>query len=111
MAILKKIKGSTLMETLVATVLIIIIFMVASIILNNIFSNSINSNTDAINTHLTELHYLEINNKIELPYKESLGDWNITIDSFKDNLNTIIELEANNIKTNKTILKQYIDTK
>ncbi|WP_452596844.1 hypothetical protein [Pontimicrobium sp. MEBiC01747] len=111
MVILKKIKGSTLMETLVATVLIIIIFMVASTILNNIFSNSIKSDTNAIDMHLTELRYLEINNKIDLPYKESLGDWDIIIDSFRENITTIIEFEANNIKTNKTILKQYIDTK
>ena len=40
MVVLKKIKASTLMETLVATVLIIVVFMAASMILNNMFLNA-----------------------------------------------------------------------
>ena len=37
MALLKKIKAATLMETLVATVLIFVVFIMASAILNNLF--------------------------------------------------------------------------
>ncbi len=38
---LKKIKGSTLLESLIASVLIVIIFMVSSLILNNIINSKI----------------------------------------------------------------------
>ena len=61
MVILKKIKASTLMETLVASVLIVVVFMISSMILNNLFSNTIKSNTRAIEAHINELQYLYIN--------------------------------------------------
>ena len=56
-----KIKGSTLMETLVATVVIVIIFMMASLILNNLFSNTIKNNTQSIDSYLNELQYKKQN--------------------------------------------------
>ncbi len=52
MVVLKKIKAFTLMETLVATVLIVIVFMISSMLLNNLFYNSIKDNTIAIDAHL-----------------------------------------------------------
>ena len=45
MAVLKKIKASTLMETLIATVLVVVTFLLASMILNNLVSNAIQSDT------------------------------------------------------------------
>ncbi|WP_028873151.1 PulJ/GspJ family protein [Psychroserpens burtonensis] len=103
MVVLKKIKASTLMETLVATVLVVIIFMLASMILNNIFSNTIKNNTQAIDTHLTELQYLQKNNKLELPYHKEFGKWQISILEYKENDKNIIEFEAINSSINKTI--------
>jgi predicted PurR-regulated permease PerM len=103
MAILKKIKGSTLMETLVATVLIVVIFMAASMILNTIFSNSIKNNTRDIDTYLNELQYLEENNKLQLPHQEEFGKWHISIVEYKENYKSVIEFEASNPETNKTI--------
>lgn len=109
MAILRKlnlgyrVKGSTLMETLVATVLIVIIFMLASMILNNLFSTTINNNTQAIENHITELQYLQQHNQIELPHTETFKDWNISIESYQENKQSITEFEAINLKTNKTI--------
>ena len=44
MDVLKRIKGSTLMETLVATVLIVVVFMMASLTLNALFSTTITTN-------------------------------------------------------------------
>jgi len=103
MVILKKIKGSTLMETLIATVLIVIIFMLASMTLNNLFSNTINNSTQAIKTHLNELEYLEKNIQLQLPYTETFQSWNVTIATYKENNKLFIEFEAVNPKTNKTI--------
>ncbi len=105
MAILKRIKGSTLMETLVATVLIVVVFMIASMILNQLFSNIINNTTHIIDAHLNELQYLYEHHQIKLPYNDNFEGWEIKIVSFKDvNINTL-EIEAINTKTNKTITK------
>lgn len=103
MAVLKKIKGSTLMETLVATVLIVLVFMLASMILNNLFANTIKNNTQAVENHLSELEYLQQHDRILLPYTETFENWNITIENYKQNNQLFIEFEAINLKTNKTI--------
>ncbi len=111
MVILKRVRGSTLMETLVATVLIIIVFMIASMILNSIFSSSIKNNIRAIEAELNELQYLNINNKLELPYQNTLGDWNISTDQYEDNKQMVIEFEANNTVTNKIIVVKQHEAK
>lgn len=111
MALLKKIKASTLMETLVATVLIVVVFMIASMILNNLFSNSIKNNTRNINAHLNELQYLYKNDKITLPYHDDYKTWEVTIKSQKTKEQDIIQFEATNTKTDKTIKKSLIEPK
>ena len=63
-----RIKGSTLMETLVATVLIVLIFILASMILNNLFSNTIKNNNQAIDNHLNELKYLQQHEQLLLQH-------------------------------------------
>ncbi|WP_299363495.1 hypothetical protein [Winogradskyella sp.] len=109
MALLKKLnsayklKGSTLMETLVATILIVLIFMIASMILNNLFSNTIKNNTQAIDHRLNELQYLQQHEQLLLPYTETYKNWTIIIDNFKENNETLVEFEAINSKTKKTI--------
>lgn len=109
MVVLKKIKGSTLMETLVATVLIVIIFMISSMILNNLFSNSIKNNTRDIEAQLSELQYLYENDKLTIPYNDDFNEWQIIVDSYKENNLTIIEFEAVNSNTSKTVLKEVFE--
>lgn len=111
MVILKKIKGSTLMETLVATVLIVIVFMLASMILNTMFSSSIKNNTRSIEAKLSELQYLELNNQLEIPYQDTYDNWNISVGKYQENSKTIVEFEASNKETRKTIVLKQHDTK
>jgi len=111
MAILKKIKASTLMETLVATVIIIIVFVLSSMILNNVFSNSIKNNTQIIESHLNELQYLYLNEKLMIPYSETLSTWEITIDKYEFKKNRIIKFEAINTANNKSISRTSYETK
>jgi len=103
MVVLKKIKGSTLMEMLVATVLIIIIFIISSMVLNTIFSNTIKNNTRAIESYLNKLEYLNTNDKLQLPYREEFGEWQIHITEFLENNTNKVEFEAVNTRTKKTI--------
>jgi peptidoglycan hydrolase CwlO-like protein len=103
MVILKRVKGSTLMETLVATVIIVLVFMVSSMILNTLFSSSVNNNTQAIESHLNELQYLQLHEQLEIPYDDAFQNWNVTINRYKENDKYRIEFEATNQKTSKTI--------
>lgn len=105
MVVLKKIKATTLSETLVATVLIMVIFMISSLILNNLFTNTIKNNTRDINTYLNELKYLYLNNKLKTPYKGDFNDWQISTISYKENEINKILLEAVNSKTKKNLVK------
>lgn len=75
----KQIKASSLVETLVATVLIVLLFAIASLTLNNILRNSIKNNTDEIHTELNYLDYLYTYNQINLPFYDTFKDWEIHI--------------------------------
>jgi len=105
MVVLKKIKASTLMETLVATVLIVVVFMLASVILNNLFSNTIKSNTAEIDNYLSELEYQYMNDKIELPFFDDFKTWEITIQSNDQAEEQQVILEAVNSDTKQIITK------
>ena len=83
MAVLKKIKASTLMETLVATVLIVVLFMTASMVLNNLFSASIQNNTYSVKQELFRLQYAYQNGVLELPYLAEIDDSQLTVKETK----------------------------
>lgn len=108
MVTLKKLKASTLMETMVATVLVVIIFMIASLILNNVFSSEMNNNTDAVENRIQELRYLYAHKKISLPYDESIKGWEIEmINSGED---AMIEFNVLNTVTQKHLTKQFYES-
>ena len=99
MAVLKKIKAATLMETLVATVLIVLVFMISTFLLNSLFNSTVKQNTDAVKTHITELRYLSEHNKIAIPYNDEFENWYISVE--RDNKQLIFE--ASHKETKKTI--------
>lgn len=105
-----RIKASTLMETLVATVLIVVVFMLASMILNNLFSNTIKTNTRAIDAHINELQYLYNNEKLSLPYHGEYSHWQVTITKVENGNKNLALFEAENPKTNQKVLKEIIET-
>ena len=90
------------METLIATVLIMVIFIVASLILNNLFTNSIKYQSRSITAKLNEIEYLYTNDKLQLPYYDDYEGWTIKLlTTTKDK----VHLEASNTNTNKEIEK------
>lgn len=105
MVVLKKIKGATLMETMVATVLIVVIFMMASLLLNSIFSSSIQGNNQQITTYLNTLEYHYQNNNISIPYYEELEDWDIEVRSEQIANSTYLVIEATNKQSKNLITK------
>ncbi|MCK0160127.1 hypothetical protein [Allomuricauda sp. F6463D] len=80
MALLKKIKASTLMETLVATVLIVVVFMMASMTLNALFATSIQNNDGPARQELLFLQYRYGYGKLSLPYYDKLDAWDIKVE-------------------------------
>lgn len=80
MAVLKKIKASTLMETMVATVLIVIIFMVSSLVLNALFGVQVNGNLQPLKNHLHQLEYHYQHHNISLPFYEVWNEWEIMLE-------------------------------
>lgn len=106
MVVLKKLKSSTLMETLVATVIVIIVFVVASMVLNAIFFNSFKSNTNELENYLKELEYQIYNNKIKAQNTTyNYHDWEITIEEKNSLKVSYYNLTAKNILTNKLVKK------
>ena len=104
MAVLKKIKAATLMETLVATVLIVIVFMTASLLVNNLFIQSISMNTHDIENFLFELEYELKNETIDLPYSETYKGWEITVN--KETKTPLVNLEALHLQSKKLVQHQ-----
>ncbi len=82
------------METLVASVLIVIVFMLASMILNNLFSNAVTKDTSQIEAHITELEYLYKNEKLLLPYSDDFQSWEISIKTIQDFNKEIVVFDA-----------------
>ncbi|AXG69206.1 hypothetical protein KORDIASMS9_01426 [Kordia sp. SMS9] len=99
MVVLKKIKAATLMETLVATVLIVLVFMISTFLLNSLFNTTVRQNTDALKTHISELAYLSKHHQISIPYDEEFNNWEI----FVAREGKKLIFEASHKETQKTI--------
>ena len=93
------------METLVATVLIVVVFMISSMILNNVFSNTVTNDKRAIHTKLNELMYLASHDKLKVPYHEDFKAWDIIVELDTDKNHYL--MLATNQKNNKQI-ERYI---
>ncbi len=68
------------METLVATVIIVLIFMISSFLLNSLFNNTVRQDTNKIQAYLTELVYLSEHQQIRIPYDDEYEDWIISVE-------------------------------
>lgn len=109
MVVLGRIRASTLMETLVATVLIVIIFTVSSMLLNNLFSNSIQGRDDHVRERLYRLKYEYAHNGLWLPYNEEFGNWDIDVTKEFEEGAAIILFRAENRQTKKSIIQKSLD--
>lgn len=101
MAVLRKIRSATLVEALTATVLIVIIFLVASLIINNLLLNTYSTKTQGIDNRIGELEYQIINIKITLPYSEEADGWKVEAKKVNHENATWVVLTATSNKTGK----------
>lgn len=109
MVVLKRIKSSTLMETLVATVLIVIIFMISSLLLNNILSNTIKGRSHHIMERLQQLKYEYSHTAFKAPYYEDLNDWELSITATVEKGMDIVIFKAENQKDKKVITTRIVN--
>ena len=64
MALLMRLKSATIVETLVASVIIVVVFSMTSLILNNTFKSKILSNSADIENYSNKLFYLVQHSRI-----------------------------------------------
>ncbi|MEX0274882.1 MAG: hypothetical protein AB3N16_10935 [Flavobacteriaceae bacterium] len=107
MAVLKRIKASTLMETMVATVLIVVIFGVCSMVLNNMLKARAMNDTTPLRERLHELEYLHMSQQLQLPHHEELGKWEITLIPMERNGQGPLAVRAL-LKDSDHIVTQYL---
>lgn len=92
------------METLVATVLIVIVFMVASMVMNSMLSGNVRQHTERAEERLHLLEYQYKNQGLKLPYYEDFEAWEISITEQQLGNRILVQLEAENPGTQKTIV-------
>lgn len=109
MVVLKKIKASTLVETITASVIIIIVFSIASLTLSNVFVATINNDTNQLENHLYKLEYQYINNKLSVPYNETYENWELSVFKVEENNYNWILFKAENRTTKKKVLRKKIN--
>ena len=89
------------METLTASVIIVVVFMIASFSFNNVFMNSVRSNDDQLQNRLQELEYLSRHDKISFPFFEEGPYWIISAEEFRE----IAKFEVKNMRSGKKYVK------
>jgi Tfp pilus assembly protein PilV len=108
MASLKKIRSATLLEALVSTILIVVIFMIASLVINNLLMNSFKNNTHSIEAKIAEIEYQVRNKIVDFPYVESYNGWDILVtDNIEDNKEWVV-ITAENKTVDKEIRKTFL---
>lgn len=103
-----KIKASSITETIVATTIISIVFAITILSLNNILQNVIENDTSAIEQKINKFIYESNYEKVITPGSFEEGDWIVNIEKKEQNDFDIIEVEAFNRKTKKTLTKSII---
>ena len=106
MVVLKKIKSATLVEVIVATVLIVLIFMISSLLLNSLVLHTISKNTHVVETRMNALEYELQNGLLPVPYQENYSDWKISIQQDKSAHKSLLVLLASNELNGKIILRK-----
>ena len=96
------------METLVATVLIVVVFMASSMILNNLFANSITFNENEVRQEVLRLQYQQQNSLLPLPYQSEVGDWHLSVTKVQSQGKTQFSYRAKHKTNNRELeVKQW----
>jgi len=84
MAVLKKIKGESLIGSIAATVIVMSIFVISSLVIKNVLTSSSSKDTNAMHVRIDELGYFASHGALKLPYFEEERKWEISIENTSD---------------------------
>lgn len=105
-----KMAGSSIVETLVASVIIVLIFSIASLTLNNIFRTNILSDTLGIENHSNKLIYLYKNQRISTPFYDNYKGWELSLSLDNKEIVVIAKKKiGENFKSFKKSVRHDID--
>ena len=82
------------------SVIIVIVFLIASLSLNNIFRGTLNSDDAALRNRINELTYFVNYDKVKIPFYEDTPLWDIAIET-KEGENVIEILNKKNGKKSR----------
>lgn len=97
MVVLKKIKGSTILENLVASVILMTIFILAGNALNNALKTNIDNRSLNFDNDVKKTTYLILNDKLELPQQIENGSSSASFTTSNGQLQ--IKQSKNNLTT------------
>ena len=106
MVVLRKIVASTLMETLVATVLIVLVFMTASLVFYGLFAAGVRFKEHEVEQELLRLEYLHQNHLLTLPYYDNLGEWEVEVSITEWQGVEQVHFKASNESVEKEIIRK-----
>ena len=101
MALLRKLRAASLLETLIASVIVLIAFAIGSLSFNNAFKSVVKNNRSPFENRVRELKYQAKYNTIEIPFYEETHVWEIAIEKRESKL----LLQAVYLPTEKQIIK------
>jgi predicted PurR-regulated permease PerM len=104
----KKISASSIIETLVASAIIILIFTIATVTLNTTLGNVIENDTQEVEKKITEISYQSRHEKIKIPDKIDTKNWLIQLTKEAQNNINFLVFEAIHKRTKKKIVKTVI---
>lgn len=110
MALLKKIRSSTVLETVIASAIVLVVFTVSSLTLNNIFLGTVRTADNGLRNRLREVEYLCLHAQLGLPYFERAERWEISAEK-QGNILLIesLHLPSGKRETDKTVLTDEKD--
>ncbi len=104
MVVLKKIRAGTLVETMIASVIIIVVFLIASLSLNNVFKGAIKADDSALENRIKEVIYFTKNEKLIIPFYEDNQFWELAIEKMNNQI--ILEvLNKKNLKEKQVVVR------
>lgn len=104
-----KVRAASLVETLIATVVIMIVFGIAMATVTNVLERTVRSNTGVIDTELRKLEYLYQHEKIKVPDVREVGEWEIQIKKAKEGELNYIVFQAKHQKTQKKRTQRILE--
>jgi|TARA_B110000908_G_scaffold1815_1_gene2348 Na+-translocating ferredoxin:NAD+ oxidoreductase RnfG subunit len=106
-----KVSASSLVETIVATVIIMIVFGIAMSSMLGVVKQTTENSTHKIDSKLQKLSYEYQNNVLKVPNTIEIPQWSIVIKEQQEGKLTFVVFRATHKKNKKTRTKKVIALK